>query len=213
VDVDTIPAGQDFREVIDYSLDKCDVAIIVIGEKWLAVEEDSGERRIDNPADYVRLEVETVLSKNIPVIPLLVGGAKVPKPSDLPAAVADLAYKHAIIVRPGRDFERDIDALISDILRTSQFQTTLKKQKANDSAKPHASPTGVSDEKPSSTRSICPPTQDTSALSAQVRQSHSLPRNRRLGSESLCVGYYFVTSVLLVFCAYFVFAAAIIIYW
>ena len=203
MDVDTIPAGQDFREVIRYSLDNCDVAIIVIGKEWLGLEGESGPRRIDNPADYLRLEVETVLSKKIPVIPLLVGGAQMPTPSDLPETVADLAYRHAIVVRPGRDFDRDIDTLISDISRTTQFHKTLEPKRPRSSAAPL---TDASDVQSLATSRTIP----SVSLNSRSRPNQA---KSRLGTQFSCLAYYFVSSVLLVFFAYVAFAAVVITRW
>ena len=65
-DVDSIPLGADFREVISDAIQRCDVLVVVIGEEWLEVKDEAGGRRIDDPNDYVRLEVSSALDRSIP---------------------------------------------------------------------------------------------------------------------------------------------------
>ena len=72
-DLDSMPFGVDFRDHIDKRLADCDVCIVVIGNKFLTVPDKSGARRIDDPRDHVRIEIETALKRNIRVVPLLVG--------------------------------------------------------------------------------------------------------------------------------------------
>lgn len=215
MDVDTIPAGQDFREVIRHSLGQCDVAIIVIGERWLELDANSEERRIDNSADYVRLEIETVLSKSIPVIPLLVGGAQMPTPAELPDSIADLAYRHAMLVRPGRDFDRDIDSLIADISRSSDFQKNVSQN--SDVSVP--TPERVS-QKPDSTEPAMvtsAPVQKTRASAQKTRRaatSQPVPNRKRTFSEfsqaSWFLVLYFGASIFLLLFAYVCFAATFV---
>src|SRR5262245_58407928 len=71
-DVDSIPYGADFRKVIQEAVGQCDVLLAVIGDDWLTVQDADGKRRIDNPDDYVHVEVASALERNIPVIPVLV---------------------------------------------------------------------------------------------------------------------------------------------
>src|SRR5262245_3456964 len=69
-DVDSISLGTDFRKVISQRVSECDVLLAVIGPMWLAARGPSGGRRLDDEADYVRIEIETALRRDIPVIPL-----------------------------------------------------------------------------------------------------------------------------------------------
>ena len=81
-DVDSIPLGVDFRTYLNDTVGSCQVLVAVIGPKWLEVLQE----RLDQPAvDWVRAEIETALGRAIPVIPLLVGGARLPGAADLPA--------------------------------------------------------------------------------------------------------------------------------
>src|SRR6185369_12675526 len=77
-DIDSIPYGYDFRSHIVQTLQECKIALAVIGDKWLDSEDIEGKRRVDNPQDFVRVEIETALKLNIPLIPLLVRNTKMP---------------------------------------------------------------------------------------------------------------------------------------
>jgi hypothetical protein len=111
-DVDSIPLGQDFRKHLREAVGGCDVLLAVIGRDWLAVDQKTGARRIDDPRDHLRIEVESALERDIPVIPVLVQGASVPAEADLPESLRPLAYRNAQQVRPDPDFNNDIDRLL-----------------------------------------------------------------------------------------------------
>ena len=113
-DVDFIPLGVDFREHLGGVVGKCDVLLAVIGDGWLAAD-STGRRRVDDSKDFVRIEIEAALQRNIPVIPLLVRGASVPTENDWPASLALLSYRNGIAVRSDPDFHRDIDRLIAGL--------------------------------------------------------------------------------------------------
>jgi TIR domain/Sulfatase-modifying factor enzyme 1 len=117
MDVDSIPYGVDFRTYLDEQVAKCEVFLAVIGRGWLRGKEGEGKSRLDDPGDFVRIEIESALKRCIPVIPVLVGGASAPPAHQLPASIQDLSYRHAIVIRPNPDFHRDTDRLI-DYLRT-----------------------------------------------------------------------------------------------
>ena len=114
-DVDSLPAGFDFRDVLDDALRKCDVFLAIIGVQWLEIRNPDGRRRIDDPRDFVRIEIESALERNIPVIPVLVQGASMPSASELPLAIRDLKYRQALLVRPDPDFHTDMDRLIRNL--------------------------------------------------------------------------------------------------
>src|SRR5689334_2587317 len=94
-DVDSIPAGADFRKAIFDAVRQCDVAVAVIGPGWLSATEE-GKRRLDDPDDFVRLEIEAAIDRKIPLIPALVAGATMPRRERLPLGIADLAFRNAI---------------------------------------------------------------------------------------------------------------------
>jgi tetratricopeptide (TPR) repeat protein len=114
-DVDSIPLGTDFREAINAAVQGCDVLLAVIGDDWIDAKEQAGARRIDNPEDYVHLEIKSALDRNIPVIPVLVEGAAVPRQEDLPEPLRRLAFRNAIFVRPDPDFRNDMERLCRDL--------------------------------------------------------------------------------------------------
>ena len=114
-DVDNIPLGVDFRKHLDKAVGSCNVVIAVIGKNWLASQNEYGDKRLFVPDDFVRIEIESALNRNIPVIPVLVGGASIPKEGDLPETIKGLAYRNGIPVRPDPDFHKDMNRLISGI--------------------------------------------------------------------------------------------------
>ena len=115
MDVDSIPFGSDFRAHISSALDQCGVLLAVIGDRWIG--QPGAPRRIDDERDFVRIEIESALVRNLPVIPILINRASMPGPEDLPPPLALLAYRHAIEVDHGRDFHHHVDQLIKSIER------------------------------------------------------------------------------------------------
>ena len=117
-DVDTIPAGQDFHEILNEAVAKCNVLLAIIGDHWLNARDEVGQQRLDNPDDFVRIEIEAALSRKIPVIPVLIGRAAVPKSQDLPPTLNELSRRQATELRAGRDFRSHLDRLVWDIKQT-----------------------------------------------------------------------------------------------
>jgi hypothetical protein len=112
-DVDNIPVGVDFRQVLSREVNKCDIVLVVIGRSWMTVTDDYGRRRIDNPDDFVRIEVATALARqNCLVVPVLLQGAPMPPPNYLPPDLQMLPYKNAAIVRDDPDFHHDLTRLV-----------------------------------------------------------------------------------------------------
>ena len=96
MDIDTIQPGDDFRKVIAEAVASCDVFLAVIGRQWVDVTDKDGRRRLDKPADYVRLEIEAALEREIPVIPVLVDGAEMPAETELPESISTLVYRNGV---------------------------------------------------------------------------------------------------------------------
>jgi hypothetical protein len=96
MDVSTIAAGSDFRKAIDESIASCGVLLVIVGPEWLVASDDQGTHRLDDPMDFVRLEISAALKRDIPVIPVLVRGTKMPRADQLPPDVADLAYRNCV---------------------------------------------------------------------------------------------------------------------
>ena len=99
MDVDAIGLGSDYRETIDGALESCDAAIALIGRGWLPAVDDEGRRRLDDPTDVLRMELEQALTHDLVVIPALVGGAALPDEEDLPASLAPLVRRQGIELR------------------------------------------------------------------------------------------------------------------
>ena len=95
MDVDSIDLGRDFVEVLDEALARCAVLLAVVGPRWLTATRADGTRCIDDPGDFVRLEIERALSRAIPVIPVLVDGVPMPTEADLPGPLAAFARRQA----------------------------------------------------------------------------------------------------------------------
>lgn len=112
-DVDSIPLGIDFREHIRNSVGQCTILLAVIGDHW-AVNKDGINRLLDE-TDWVRIEVETALNRNIPVIPLLIDGAKIPTAEILPESLQALQFRNGMPIRPDPDFHNDMQRLIEGI--------------------------------------------------------------------------------------------------
>jgi len=114
-DVDDIPYGARFRQKIREAIDAADIMLVIIGSDWLSVTNDDGGRRIDSASDCVRFEIETALSADIRVIPVLVKNAKMPQAEELPESIRALADCNAAQVRQDPDFGIDMDRLLSSI--------------------------------------------------------------------------------------------------
>ena len=99
MDVDNIPVGRDFEDYLKSQVAACDAMLAVIGPNWLAAKDDTGKRRLDNPDDFIVIEIGTALTRNIPVVPVLVDGARMPKASELPDSLKLLARCQAMQVR------------------------------------------------------------------------------------------------------------------
>jgi hypothetical protein len=105
-DVDSIELGDDFVEVINVAVGSCDVLLALIGEDWLSITDAHGRRRLDDPHDFVRLEIEAALARNVRVIPILVDGARMPTAEELPNSLDRLARRQALELSPARfDFD------------------------------------------------------------------------------------------------------------
>ena len=111
MDIDAIPFGIDFRKHIGDALRQCDVLIAVVGPHWLGGRDDGGTR-IGEPNDPVRVELEGAIERKIPVIPVLIDGARMPSEAELPDSLKEFSYFNAAPVDSGRDFRSHMDRLI-----------------------------------------------------------------------------------------------------
>jgi ABC-type amino acid transport substrate-binding protein len=116
-DVDSIQLGDDFVEVITNAVGSCDVLLAVIGDRWLTITDEDGQRRLDNSDDFVRLEIEAALARQVRVIPILVDGARIPGAEELPDSLAGLVRRQALELSPTR-FAADTNRLLTVLDRT-----------------------------------------------------------------------------------------------
>jgi len=110
LDVDNIPPGLDFVEVLSERVGKCDALVAVIGKDWVSSADKGNRRRIDDPHDLVRIEIEAARERNVRVIPVLLEGAAMPRPEDLPESLKKLSRRQAIEISHAR-FDADVDRL------------------------------------------------------------------------------------------------------
>jgi hypothetical protein len=114
MDVDDIKPTEDFVEVLKNNLKSCAVLIVLIGRNWTKLTDSSGNRRLDNPEDFVRIEVATALERGIPVLPVLVGGAVMPLSTELPDDLKALARRQAVAMS-GATYEYGMEKVVASI--------------------------------------------------------------------------------------------------
>jgi len=113
-DIDNIPAGTDFRQHINETLLKTGVLLAIVGPKWLGSSR-GGVERINEESDPVRVEVETALRRRLPIIPVLIGNTRMPGSDLLPPSLKDFAFRNAVNIDTGRDFDHHMDRLFKSI--------------------------------------------------------------------------------------------------
>jgi hypothetical protein len=119
MDVDNIALGRDFRRVLEERLASCGLVLVLIGRNWADAKNESGQLRLQDTNDFVRLEISEALKRNIPVTPILVQGARMPAAERLPDDLKDLAYRNGFELSHNR-WESDVRELI----RRLGFDTT-----------------------------------------------------------------------------------------
>ena len=140
MDFDSIPPGADFRQHIKQMIERSKLVIAVIGPHWLGEQPDAS-RRIDNPADFVRLEIGYALEAGIPVIPLLINTTQMPKPEMLPPDIQELAFRHAFPLDSGMDFHSHADRLIAGISKVTDAVRKRRRFVTGSERERRASPT------------------------------------------------------------------------
>ena len=125
MDVDAIEPGVDFMKVLDQQVQNCRAFIAVIGPNWADTTDSAGHRRLDNPEDYVRIEIEAALKRNIRVIPVLVDDARMPTAEELPPSLRPLSRRQAIEISHAR-FASDVDFLANTIKRAEGMLSSRK---------------------------------------------------------------------------------------
>ena len=113
-DVEDIKPGEDFVKAIERNLQNASAFLVIMGKDWLTVKDNQGRHRLENPNDYVRIEIESALRLDGLIIPVLVEGAVMPKPEELPPSIAAIANRQAIEMTDSR-WDEDIERLIETI--------------------------------------------------------------------------------------------------
>jgi WD40 repeat protein len=191
MDVDTIALGVDFAEVITQAVSTCQVLLAVIGPQWLTATGQDGQRRLDDPDDFVRLEIAAALERDIRVIPILVEGAVMPRHEELPDTLTRLARRNALSLRH-ESFRVDADRLlevIEPILRPPAGTASV----SPGPVPPVTPPTTSTEPKRTATASTAESTTpasvrpDTGWSSTQVRTFEQPSKRRLLGSKPVPV--------------------------
>jgi hypothetical protein len=134
MDVDNIPVGRDFADYLNSQVAACDAMLTVLGPNWLTTKDENGQRRLDNPEDFVVIEIGVALARNIPVVPVLVDGARMPKASELPDSLKPLVRRQAVEMRHAH-FGKDAEALIErmgEVLGDGLFVSDQREAPADD---------------------------------------------------------------------------------
>ncbi len=129
MDVDNIAPGLDFVRVLEERVAECDVVLAVIGKGWIDARDATGARRLDDPDDFVRVEISSALSKDKRVIPVLVGEAPMPRPEELPEVLRPLARRNAVRLTHER-FRVDMQGLIKALQQALEEIDALRKMGA-----------------------------------------------------------------------------------
>jgi hypothetical protein len=116
IDLDSIEPGLDFADVIAEAVDSCAVLVALIGRQWATLTDEEGLRRLDNPDDYVRFEIQAALERGVRVIPVLVDGARPLRQQQLPPELHKLARLNALELSYGR-YEYDANRLLDLVHR------------------------------------------------------------------------------------------------
>jgi hypothetical protein len=124
-DVDHIDSGEDFPQRVTAAVASSDVLLAIIGPEWLTITDKNGQRRLDNPEDYIRLEIEAALTRKIRVIPILVDDAQMPRANQLPPTLAPLVRRNAVEINP-QTF--DTKRLIATVRKTLELEPAGRQQ-------------------------------------------------------------------------------------
>ncbi len=128
MDIDAIALGEDFVKAVETTVAKCDVLIAVIGANWLTSKNDQGDRRLDKPEDFVRMEIATALSRDIRVIPVLVDGALMPQSTELPDNLKPLVRRNALRISD-TSFDGDCQRLVATIKQVLEKAATEEQER------------------------------------------------------------------------------------
>ena len=114
MDIDDINPGENFVQILDDTLDYCAILLVIIGDNWVDSENEDGQRRLDQPNDFVRQEIQRAIERQITVIPVLVGYATMPLQEELPPEIASFCQHQALEISDTH-FHPDVDRLIDEL--------------------------------------------------------------------------------------------------
>ena len=117
------PGADNFENEIKTAIRSCYAVIVLIGKRWLDMKDSNRKRRLDNPEDWVRYEIEYALRKKIPLVPVLVEGGVMPRSEELPVGLKKLSKIKSIEIRHDR-FEDDLAALVRELERIIHTEET-----------------------------------------------------------------------------------------
>ena len=120
-DIDSLEPGLDFSVAIERTLESSEELVAVIGKNWLTATDAAGQRRLENPDDFVRVEIATALQRNIRVIPVLVQGASMPSADEVPEDLAPLTRRNAFELHDS-SWGDDVGRLISALERVLEHR-------------------------------------------------------------------------------------------
>jgi hypothetical protein len=155
MDVDTIEPGADFVQVIQDAVGRCDALLAIIGPGWLDAVDHTGRRRLDDPNDFVRLEIEAALHREVRVVPILVQGAEMPGPADLPDPLVALSRRNALELSHGR-WHADAARLIAVLekMEVAKAEDTERSNALHAAPTPSSEDTGSADVVPHVTGTV-----------------------------------------------------------
>ena len=114
MDIDSVPLGVDFTRYIEQQLEHCAAVLVLIGRNWIKASDEHGKRRLDDPNDHVRVEIATALRRGVPVIPVFVQDASMPKAKDLPEDLRQLSLQNGLEM-PRRYWEAAVQELLEEL--------------------------------------------------------------------------------------------------
>jgi TIR domain-containing protein len=137
LDVDNIAPGLDFVHVLNERVAECDILLAVIGKGWIDARDATGNRRLADPDDFVRIEIESALNQEKRVIPVLVGEAQMPRPEDLPPPLRPLARRNAVRLTHER-FRADTQGLVKALQQALEEIDARQRRQAEAEAEQRA---------------------------------------------------------------------------
>jgi hypothetical protein len=135
-DVEDIRLGGDFRQAVRRALARCDVFLLVIGPRWLEIRDDEGARRLDDADDPVRIEVESAIARGLLVVPVLVGGARMPRSDQMPDGFEELSNRAGAAIQgdPAAPGEAAFAASVDELIRQLEQAHELEPARGNGGA-------------------------------------------------------------------------------